>query len=112
MRISDWSSDVCSSDLAEGARRTPLPLELEFPWGRQTFWGDQSQYQWFRGGHPCLVASALMALERWAFDEIAKGRSVDEVMRDVVDGHDNWAVLGIATALYLETQQEIGRAHV
>src|SRR3546814_7796916 len=46
-----------------------------------------------------------MALERWAFDEIAKGRSVDEVMRDVVDGHDNWAVLGIATALYLETQQ-------
>lgn len=50
----------------EGARGTPLPLELEFPWGRQTFWGDQGQYQWFRGGQsPYTVASALMALERW-----------------------------------------------
>lgn len=34
----------------EGARGTPLPLELEFPWGRQTFWGDPEHYQWFRGG--------------------------------------------------------------
>lgn len=89
----------------EGARGTPLPLELGFPWGRQTFWGDQGQYQWFRGGPPYTVASALMALERWAFAELDKGRPVDEVARDVLEGHDNWAVLGIATALYLETQQ-------
>lgn len=90
----------------EGARGTPLPLELEFPWGRQTFWGDHGHYQWFRGGQsPYTVASALMALERWAFGEIDEGRAVDEVVRDVVEGHDNWTVLGIATALYLETQQ-------
>lgn len=90
----------------EGARGTPLPLELEFPWGRQTFWGDHGQYHWFRGGQsPYTVASALMALERWAFGEIDKGRPVDEVARDVLEGHDNWAVLGITTALYLETQQ-------
>ncbi len=90
----------------EGARGTPLPLELEFPWGRRTFWGDHGQYQWFRGGQsPYTVASALMALERWAFGEIDKDRPVDEVVRNVVEGHDNWAVLGIATALYLETQQ-------
>lgn len=91
---------------AEGARGTPLPLEFEFPWGRRTFWGDQGQYEWFRGGQsPYTVASALMALERWAFGEIDRGRPVDEVTRDVVEGHDNWAVLGIATAMYLETQQ-------
>lgn len=90
----------------EGARGTPLPLELKFPWGRQTFWGDPGHYQWFRGGQsPYTVASALMALEHWAFAEIDKGRPVDEVARDVLEGHDNWAVLGIATALYLETQQ-------
>lgn len=90
----------------EGARGTPLPLELEFPWGQQTFWGDPEHYQWFRGGQsPYTVASALMALERWAFAEIDKGRPVDEVARDVLEGHDNWAALGIATALYLETQQ-------
>lgn len=90
----------------EGARGTPLPLELEFPWGWQTFWGDHGQYHWFRGGQsPYTVASALMALERWAFGEIDKGHPVDKVVRDVLEGHDNWAVLGIATALYLETQQ-------
>lgn len=90
----------------EGARGTPLPLELEFPWGRQTFWGDPGHYQWFRGGQsPYTVASALMALERWAFAEIDKGRPVDEVARDVLEGHDNWAVLGVATTLYLETLQ-------
>lgn len=90
----------------EGRQGTPLPLELEFPWGRQTFWGNQEQYQWFRGGQsPYTVASALMALERWAFGELAKGRPVDDVVRDVVEGHDNWAALGIATTLYLETQQ-------
>lgn len=89
----------------EGARGTPLPLELEFPWGWQTFWGNPEHYQWFRGGQsPYTVASALMALEQWAFAEIDKGRPVDEVAREVLEGHDNWAVLGIATALYLETQ--------
>ncbi|MCD9026608.1 ATP-binding protein [Luteimonas sp. BDR2-5] len=86
-------------------RGTPLPLELEFPWGRQTFWGDHMQYEWFRGRNGnYLLSSALMALERWAFDEISKERPVDEVVRDVVEGHENWGVLGIATALYLETQ--------
>ncbi|ODT32136.1 MAG: hypothetical protein ABS35_02785 [Kaistia sp. SCN 65-12] len=59
----------------EGAGGTPLPLEQEFPWGRQTFWGDPGHYQWFRGGQsPYMVASALMALEHWAFAEIDKGR--------------------------------------
>ncbi len=28
---------------------TPIPIELEFPWGAQTFWGDAQVYLWFRG---------------------------------------------------------------
>src|SRR3546814_4635085 len=31
MRISDWSSDVCSSDLAEGARMRPSPTGFARP---------------------------------------------------------------------------------
>lgn len=28
---------------------TPIPLEVEFPWGKQTFWGDWHVYNWFLG---------------------------------------------------------------
>ena len=28
---------------------TPIPIELEFPWGAQTFWADAQVYLWFRG---------------------------------------------------------------
>jgi hypothetical protein len=44
-----------------------------------------------------------MALEKWAFDEIARGRAVDEVIKDVVTGHDACAVLSIAVALTMES---------
>ena len=56
-------------------RDIPIPLRLDFPWGRQTFWGDAKVYGWFRGGAwgPSAVQCALMALESWAFAEVANG---------------------------------------
>lgn len=35
--------------LIPGERGTPVPLVLEFPWGKQTFWGDRRVYIWPRG---------------------------------------------------------------
>ncbi|QOJ31434.1 MAG: hypothetical protein HRU81_04585 [Gammaproteobacteria bacterium] len=35
-------------DYYEEAVRTPLPLEIAFPWGTQKFWGTDRIYQWFR----------------------------------------------------------------
>ncbi len=84
---------------------TPIPLVLTFPWGPQTFWGDVQVYQWFRGiGAPAPVDCALMALERWAFQELDNGRDIDSALSDVVEGHDSVAVLGIAAALALTAQ--------
>ena len=86
-------------------RGTPIPVAIEFPWGRQEFWGDWPHYVWFRGLlGPNSVECGLMALEGWAFREIDSGRVIDEVLRDVVDGHRCWSVLGIAIAIALETQ--------
>lgn len=85
---------------------TPVPLILEFPWGTQTFWGDLRVYGWFRGASaPAPVECALMALEQWAFAEIDHGRNVDDVIRDVVEGQNCSAVLGIAIALALTVQK-------
>ena len=84
-------------------RATPIPLVFDFPWGRQTFWGDGRVYMWPRGHWaPNPVICALMALEKWAFDEVKRGRDADDVIRDVLEGHDSAAVLGIAAALAIE----------
>ena len=86
-------------------RGTPKPVVIDFPWGRQQLWGDWPEYVWFRGLlGPNAVECALMALEDWAFRELGRGRSVDEVLRDVIEGHKCWSVLAIAAAIALETR--------
>ncbi|WP_237247948.1 hypothetical protein [Sideroxyarcus emersonii] len=86
-------------------RGTPIPLTLDFPWGQQTFWGGAQQYVWSRGtwgSH--AVGSGLMALELWALKEVENGRPVDDVIRDVLEGHESVAALGVAIAVMLESK--------
>ncbi|RVJ89056.1 NACHT domain-containing protein [Sinorhizobium meliloti] len=80
----------------------PLPLTLHFPWGEQQFWGGQRAYMWPRGhwANPPIV-SGLMALQRWAFAERARGRDMDGILKDVISEHEATAVLNIAVALLL-----------
>lgn len=85
---------------------TPVPLALEFPWGRQEFWGATREYTWFRGHHGSkAVASALMALEHWAFDQLSVGKPVGEILRQFIQGHSSIAVLGIAVQIALESRE-------
>ena len=84
-------------------RDAPLPLRLEFPWGRQEFWGDAQTYGWFRGvGGANVAESALMALDAWAFAEVERGRPVDAVIEDVVRDNSCVAVIGIAAAIAMD----------
>lgn len=85
---------------------TPLPLSLEFPWGCQEFWGDTHQYQWFRGhGGPQALECALMALERWALEQLDAGHSAAEVLQQLMEGHSSIAILGIAAHVALRTKE-------
>ncbi|SMX37179.1 hypothetical protein OCA8868_01313 [Octadecabacter ascidiaceicola] len=43
-----------------------------------------------------------MALEDWAFSELEAGRDPDEIVRDLVSGHESVATLGIALGILLE----------
>jgi hypothetical protein len=84
---------------------TPIPIVIDFPWGRQEFWGDWPEYAWFRGWlGPHAVECALMSLEDWAFREIQAGKDVEDVLRDVIQGHSSVTILGIATSIAIETQ--------
>jgi hypothetical protein len=87
-------------------RATPIPVALDFPWGRQEFWGNGQEYVWPRGHNaPNPVMCGLMALEHWAFREVGGGRPVDDVIRDVVDGHQSCAVLSIAVSVALQARR-------
>jgi len=84
---------------------TPLPLVLVFPWGQQEFWGGDRHYFWFRGhGGPQVVECALMTLERWAIAQVDAGSPLDEVLRQLLEGHTSIGVLGIAVHLALRAK--------
>ena len=85
---------------------TPLPLDIEFPWGMQRFWGDMRTYAWFLGeGGAQPLEAAFLALTYWAHKRLDAGDDADEVIRAVIDGHENWTVLGLAASLALESNR-------
>jgi hypothetical protein len=85
---------------------TPVPLTIDFPWGSQQFWGGDREYLWHRGYcAPKALACAYMALEDWAFQELERERPLAGLIQQIVAGNECIAVLGIAAALALHTEQ-------
>ncbi|MDO9178702.1 MAG: hypothetical protein Q7U16_10395 [Agitococcus sp.] len=84
---------------------TPIPLELNFPWGSQSFWGTDREYLWFRStGAPQAIGCGFMALEEWCFAELTRGRPVDELIQQIVERNNCIAILGTAAMLALHTK--------
>lgn len=77
--------------------QTPLPTEVEFSWGRQTFWGGAREFLLSRGlWAPKPLASAYLALDQWALDEIDAGADGDALIERTVSGNQTIGALGIA----------------
>ncbi|WP_431260171.1 hypothetical protein ACQ86G_08475 [Roseateles chitinivorans] len=90
--------------LSARRRGTPIPLTLQFPWGEQRFWGGPQEYQWAVGQWaPKPVGSGLMALTQWAFAAVDGGDPVDEVIRQVLEGHQCVGALHVACVLAMKT---------
>ncbi|MCP3468498.1 hypothetical protein [Bradyrhizobium sp. CCGUVB23] len=54
---------------------TPIPVPVEFPWGKQEFWGDWRAYSWGQGQlAPTALECAFLALTYWAFKQVDSGR--------------------------------------
>lgn len=91
-------------DLCRERRRTPLPVSVDFSWGRQELWGDWRVYNWGLGQlAPQPLECAFLALAHWAFKEVEAGKPVDDIVRAVVEGSTCYASLGLALRLALET---------
>jgi hypothetical protein len=91
--------------LVRSKEGTPIPLVMQFPWGRQVFWGDSRFYLGARGLFgPSTVNSGWMALEAWAFQEIDKGTPVDDILKAVLEGQQSVGALAVAAAIALQAQ--------
>lgn len=91
--------------LARHKEGTPIPLVMQFPWGRQVFWGDSRLYLGARGLFgSSTVNSGWMALEEWAFREIDKGTPVDDILKAVLEGQQSVGALAVAAAVALQAQ--------
>jgi hypothetical protein len=83
---------------------TPIAVSVEFPWGVQQFWGDWRVYNWGMGQlAPNPLDCAFLALNYWAFKQIEGGRLASDVIKNIVEGNECYAILGIALVLALET---------
>jgi hypothetical protein len=82
---------------------TPIPVSVKFPWGVQQFWGDWHVYNWGMGQlAPNPLECAFLALNYWALKQIEGDRAASDVIKDIVEGNECYAVLGIALVLALE----------
>ena len=97
-----WRQLHCYSRDRSG---TPISLELKFPWGKQSFWGTDREYLWFRSTWaPNTIGSGFMALEEWCFAELERGRPVDELIKQIIEDNECIAILGIASMLALHSK--------
>ena len=84
---------------------TPISLELKFPWGIQSFWGNVREYLWCRSTWPPYVLGcALMALEEWCCAELEREVPADELIRTIIEGNECVAILGVAVMIALQTK--------
>ncbi|WP_282065965.1 ATP-binding protein [Commensalibacter papalotli (ex Botero et al. 2024)] len=83
----------------------PIPIELDFPWGKQCFWGNGDEYEWYiNSPGNGLISSMLMMLAKWAFAELEKGVPFDDLVKQILPNHQSIAILCIISVLALEKE--------
>lgn len=77
--------------------------ELELPLQTETvrLRGDQQVMQWYRGEHqvPSPLACALMALEKWLYDEADAGRDIAPIVTELLQGTRSLAIIGLVIGI-------------
>src|SRR3546814_8143320 len=106
MRISDWSSDVCSSDLLAGEIAKHYPQEGKVgrqPYPIETMLRIHFMQQWFNLSDPAMEEALYDSFSMRQFAKLPGGRAPDETtilnFRHLLEKHN------IAEEMF-----EIGRA--
>ena len=97
-----WLEDGAGPELSEEERRK-YGLEFEFN-GRPTWWtGDANVYGWHRSLslHSASVECALMALEKWLYDEIEHSRTIKRWVQYIYEHAESLAFAGVLVSVAL-----------
>src|SRR3546814_10370477 len=111
MRIRDWSSDVCSSDLRSTATGTDMTFAVFVPAHEE---GARLPVLWYLSGLTCTHANVT---EKGEYRAACAAHGVVFVAPDTSprgeDVPDDEAYdFGQGAGFYVDATQEIGRAHV
>ncbi|WP_373019989.1 hypothetical protein [Thiomicrorhabdus sp.] len=83
---------------------TPIPLEINFPWGTQRFWGSNREYLWCRGYFgPNIIESGFLALEEWCFKELDKTTDINKLLKKILEDNESIAILGTAAMIAIQS---------
>ena len=98
----EWLRATGLSQLGETEREQ---YGLKFRIGAKTicWFGSGNTYNLHRDGRPeeDTIACALMALEKWLYDEISAGRSIDSYVQYIFDNASSLAFAGVLVSLGL-----------
>lgn len=84
---------------AEGGVVPSMTVNVEG--GERRWFGDSRVYCWHRDYPPAphAIVVALMALEKWLYDELDAGHSIDQALKILLDRSNNLAFAGVMVAV-------------
>ena len=97
-----WLEDSVGPNLSDEERKK-YGLEFEFD-GKPAYWiGDANVYGWHRylSMYANTVGCALMALEKWLYDEVENGRSVEPWVRYICERAETLSFAGVLISVGL-----------
>jgi hypothetical protein len=96
LRLVNFATERCS-EVYFGNDETGAGVKIPFETGERTWSGDWRVYFWFR--YPFItvpiVGAALMALEKWLYECLEAGKSLDEEIRIIIEGSNSVAFAGV-----------------
>src|SRR3546814_9719323 len=101
MRISDWSSDVCSSDLAKHGALTGANGRVEVSWTQEAEGSDDRRFRltWTESGGD----SAVVAPDRTSFGTLLMERSVKNNLGGTIERR--WEPGGLIVDITLRSEE-------
>jgi hypothetical protein len=100
LRLVNFATERWADELREDCM-TPPEVTINLSDGEHRWVGDYMVYYWYRDHSPCPcpVVAALMALEKWLYDNINEGKSIDGIIELILQHADSVAFAGLLSAV-------------
>jgi hypothetical protein len=95
VRLINFATERCLEEV--GRIWAPATVEIAFPSGTQEWIGNERSYFWSleHRGTSGSVSCALMALERWLYEQMGAGQSIEPVIHHILANTRSLAFAGL-----------------